>query len=83
MDVVENRQINLIFELIDATVFERKLKGLNELKNLIDKCTLRYRTERLTTVLRERNLVDYLTDNNSFNSELFRRSTPVFEFCIK
>lgn len=82
-ELVEARHISLIFELIYSTNFERKLKGLNELKNLIDKTQLRARTEKLTTVLRDRNLVDYLTDNNNFNSELFKRSTPVFEFCIR
>lgn len=39
--------------------------------------------EKLMAALNDRNLVDYLTDNNNFTSELFRRSAPVFEFSIK
>lgn len=40
-EVIETRQIGLTFELIYSTNFERKLKGLNELKNLIDRNAMR------------------------------------------
>lgn len=40
-DVIEARQIALTFELIFSTSFDRKLKGLNELKNLIDRNSFR------------------------------------------
>lgn len=81
-DEEEKKSLELIVNLILNGNFEGRLRGLNELKKIIDYVSIR-RKDTILNEFKSKDLLNFLIDNKNFNPELFKRSLPVFEFCAK
>lgn len=79
----EKKTLSLIISLILNGNFEGRLRGLNELKKIVDYNLRTNKKEYLTVEIQRSNLLAFLTDNKNFNPELFKRSVPVFQYCYQ
>ena len=64
-EIVESKQIELIITLITSGNFEGKLKGLNEMKKIVE--DIRMKPKVLQEHISKANLLEVLTENSSFN----------------
>ena len=75
--MLDKKQIELILNLVITGNFESRLKGMNELKKIVDEVS-RSRRDILREQLPKTNLLMFLTENSNFNGEIFKRSIPIF-----
>lgn len=76
-EMLDKKQIELTLNLVITGNFESRLKGMNELKKVVDEVS-RSRRDILREQLPRTNLLMFLTDNSNFNGEIFKRSIPIF-----
>ena len=81
-DFLDKKQVELIVNLVISGNFESRLKGMNELKKIVDEVS-RGRRDILREFIVKTNLLIFLTENSNFNGEIFKRSIPIFEFAQK
>ena len=75
--MLDKKQIELTLNLVITGNFESRLKGMNELKKMVDEVS-RSRRDILREQLPKTNLLMFLTENSNFNGEIFKRSIPIF-----
>ncbi len=77
----EKKTLQLILSLVVSGNFEGRLRGLNEMKRMVE-----YPLKRKDSIIAEitnKDLLSFLIENKNFNIEMFKRSLPIFEFAFK